>query len=105
VVQAGLYQLEFNASINGTGVSWTGTKFVSIDITRSPTAEQAIIQQSASINSGVSYGQGVSATYYLVANDVINLKVFNQFSAGTPTAIGITNTFDLGTFFTWRFIS
>jgi hypothetical protein len=105
VVQTGLYQLEFNASINGSGVAWTGTKFVSIDITRSPTAEQAIIQQSASINSGTSYGQGVSATYYLVANDVINLKVHNVFSSGTPTAIGLTNTIDLGTFFTWRFIS
>jgi len=107
VVQAGLYQLEFNATINANGATWTTTtnKTLAIDITRSPTAEQAIVAQASLIASGTNYSQGVSATYYLEAGDVINLRIQNTFATATATAVGITNTFDLGTFFTWRFIS
>jgi len=106
VVQTGLYQLEFSTSILANGGTWTATtKTVFIDITRSPTAETAIIGQSAVINSGANYSQQVSATYYLVAGDVINLRINNTILTGTPTAQGVTTTFDLNTFFTWRFIS
>jgi hypothetical protein len=106
VVQTGLYQLEFSTSILANGGTWTATtKAVFIDITRSPTAETAIIGQSAVINSGANYSQQVSATYYLVAGDVINLRINNTILSGTPTAQGLTTTFDLNTFFTWRYIS
>ena len=106
VVQTGLYFLEFNANIQGTGVSWTGSKQVNIDIFRSPTVEQAVIQQSATQNSGTDYGQSVSTTFYLVAGDVINLRIFNIYTSVTqPLARGVQNTFDLNTFFSWRFIS
>ena len=106
VVQTGVYFLEFNANINGAGVAWTGSKSVSIDVTRSPTAEQAVIEQTATINSGVTYGQSVSTTFYLVAGDVINLRIFNIYTSVTqPLARGLANTFDLNTFFSWRYIS
>ena len=106
VVQTGVYFLEFNASVNGAGVAWTGSKSVSIDVTRSPTAEQAVIEQTATINSGVTYGQSVSTTFYLVAGDVINLRIFNIYTSVTqPLARGLANTFDLNTFFSWRYIS
>jgi hypothetical protein len=106
VVQTGLYFLEFNANIQGTGVAWTGSKQVNIDITRSPIAEQAVIQQSATQNSGTDYGQSVSATFYLVAGDVINLRIFNIYTSLTqPLARGVSSTFDLNTFFSWRYIS
>ena len=106
VVQTGLYFLEFNANIQGTGVSWTGSKQVNIDITRPTIVEQAVIQQSATQNSGTDYGQSVSATFYLVAGDVINLRIFNIYTSVTqPVARGLSNTFDLNTFFTWRFLS
>ena len=106
VVQTGLYQLEFNATILANGATWTNTlKSIGIDITRSPIAEQAIIAQSANIASANNYAQAVSATYYLVAGDVINLRISNTYATGTPTAPGVLNTFDLNNFFTWRFIS
>lgn len=105
VVHTGLYHLEFNANIIATGVAWTGSKSICIDITRSPIAEQAVIEQRATQNSGTDYGQSVSTTFYLVAGDVINLRIFNIYTAGTPYAKGVLNTFDLNTFFTWRFLS
>ena len=106
VVQTGLYFLEFNANIQGTGVAWTGSKQVNIDITRPTIVEQAVIQQSATQNSGTDYGQSVSATFYLVAGDVINLRIFNIYTSLTqPVARGLSSTFDLNTFFSWRFIT
>ena len=106
VVQTGLYQLEFTASILANGATWTTTlKSIGIDITRSPIAEQAIIGQSANIVTTTNYGQNVSATFYLVAGDVINLRISNTYASGTPTAPGVLNTFDLNNFFSWRYIS
>jgi hypothetical protein len=48
VVQTGLYQIEFNALILANTATWgTGSnRTISFDITRSPTAEQAIIAQA-----------------------------------------------------------
>lgn len=106
VVQTGLYFLEFNANIQGSGAAWTGSKQVNIDITRSPIAETAVIQQSATQNSGTDYGQSVSTTFYLVAGDVINLRIFNIYTSLTqPLARGLSSTFDLNTFFSWRYIN
>jgi len=105
VVQTGLYQLEFNLHVIGSGSTYsTASKSVFIDITRSPSGQHAIIGQSAQINSGGNYSQSVSATYYLEAGDDIVLRVNNVILSGTPVAQGITNTFDLNTFFTWRYI-
>ena len=107
VVQTGLYQIEFNALILANTATWgTGSnRTISIDITRSPTAEQAIISQAFLAASAVNYSQCVSATYYLNAGDVINLRLNGTFAGATATASGVTNTFDLNTFFTWRYIS
>lgn len=107
VVQAGLYQLEFNATIVANGATWgTGSnKTINIDITRSPNGEHAIIANAALTSSASNYAQCVSGTYYLEAGDIINLRVFNVFSTAVPEIQHVTNTFDLGTFFTWRFIS
>ena len=107
VVQEGLYQLEFNTNIVANGATWGNgsNKTINIDITRSPNGEHAIIQQACLTSSASNYGQSISATYYLVAGDVINLRVFNQFAGGPPSIQGITNTFDFNTFFTWKFVS
>ena len=110
VVQAGLYQLEFNAIVLVNNGVWTTAtnKTINIDITRSLTAELAIITSSAVTAAALNYGQSVSGTYYLEAGDVINLRLGNTYTGGTPTppqASGISNTFDLNTFFTWSFIS
>jgi hypothetical protein len=107
VVQTGLYQLEFNTLISANGSTWltTSNKGIIIEITRSPTAEQSIIANSTLTASGQNYGQSVIATYYLEAGDVINLKINNTFAGGPASVLGLLNTFDLNTFFTWRFIS
>jgi hypothetical protein len=107
VVQAGLYQLEFNISINANGATWnTGVnKVVSIDITRLLIAEQAVIQNSSAVANSLSYQQSVVTTYYLNVGDIINLRSTLAYATAIPFCVGVLNTFDLNTFFNWRFIS
>jgi hypothetical protein len=107
VVQAGLYQLEFNATVLANGATWltTSNKGISIDITRSPTAEQVVLGQSAFMASGTNYLQSTCSTFDLVAGDVINCRVSNTFTGGPAQAQCVQNTIDLNTFFTWRFVS
>jgi hypothetical protein len=85
VVQAGLYQLGFNATILVNNGTWVSTnRNIGIDITRSPTAEQAVIQNSA-LQGVQNYTQSTSGTYYLQAGDIINLRVGNTWTGGIPT--------------------
>ena len=107
VVQAGLYQLEWNTTVQANGATWTTTtsKFISIDVTRSPTAEQAVIGQSALIPSPTNYAQSICSTYNLEAGDVINCRIVNSFTGGPPQAVGLQNTIDLNTWFTWRYVA
>jgi hypothetical protein len=107
VVQTGLYQLEWNASIAANGATWNvaNSKVVSIDITRSPTAEQVTIAQTAVTATTQDYIQSVSASFYLTAGDVINCRVQGNYATATPFVRPLANTFDLNTWFTWRFIS
>jgi len=109
VVQTGVYQLGFNATIlvnNGTWATTTNRN-IGIDITRSSNPRQAVIQNSA-LQGVQNYTQSTSGTYYLVAGDVINMRVGGAWTGGTPTppqVQGLANTFDLNTFFTWTYIS
>ena len=105
VVQTGIYQLEFNSTIIANGSAWltTSNKASSIDVTKG--TEQVVIVNSALLSSGLNYGQCISATYYLEAGDVINLRIGNTFTGGPALVQCIQNGFDLNTFFTWRFIS
>jgi hypothetical protein len=107
VVEAGLYQLEWNTTVSANGATWVASpsnKFISIDVTRSPTAEQAIIGQSAFMASGTNYAQNVCSTFNLEAGDVINCRVVIDFIGGPPRALALANTIDLNTWFTWRFV-
>ena len=106
VVQAGLYQLEFNATViaNGSTNTVSTQKLLSVDITRSPTAEVVTIQQNTTIASGLTYGQSLCSTFNLEAGDVINCRVLNTFTGGPAQAVGVTNTIDLNTWFTWRYV-
>jgi hypothetical protein len=106
VVQAGLYQLEFNATILINGATWstTANKTINIDITRSPTAEQTIVSSTGT--QGVqSYSQSICSTFYLDAGDVINLRLGNIFTLGPAQIQQLQNTFDFNTFFTWTYVS
>ena len=106
VVQAGLYQLEFNATIIANGSTWTNLlKQISVDITRAPTPEFVTIAQNGSMPSNTNYGQSLCSTFNLEAGDVINCRVSNTYATGTPYAQGVTNTIDLNTWFTWRYVS
>lgn len=103
VQKTGLYQLEWNVTV--TAATWTDLlKQISIDITRSPIVELVTIAQNASIPTGRNYGQSVTGTFYLVTGDVINFRVVNTYTAGSSLALGFTNTFDLNTWFTWKYI-
>ena len=107
VVQAGVYQLEWNTSINANGASWNNSlnKTISINITRSPELEQLVIGQSALMAPGQNYSQSICSTIKLEVGDVINLQTFLAFSTATPFVQGVLNTYDLNTWFYWRFIS
>jgi hypothetical protein len=107
VVQQGLYQLEWNASVIANGATWnTGTnKVISIDITRSPTAEQVVIGQTAVTSSGLNYSQSICSTFNLQSGDIINLRVQTNHSSAIPYVQGVQNTIDLNTWFNWRYVS
>ena len=107
VVQAGLYQLEFNVSVNANGGTWNtaNNKVVSIDITRSPNGEQAVIGQTAVTASSQNYTQNVCSVFDLKAGDIINLRHFGSYSTASPFVQGVQNVFDLNTWFTWRYVS
>jgi hypothetical protein len=107
VVQTGLYQLEFNISVLLNNGTWSPTvsRSVSIDITRG--TQQGILSANG-LQAVANYNQQVSGSFYLVAGDVINCRVNNPYTLGTPTppqAQGLQNTFDLNTFFNWTYIS
>jgi hypothetical protein len=108
--RTGLYQLEFNVVVLANGAVYslsTISKSVAIDITRplSPVPEQAIISNSAFQTSGQNYTMSITGTYYLLVGDIVNLRVGNQYTGGIPTVQQGLNTFDLNTFFTWRYVS
>jgi hypothetical protein len=110
VVQMGLYQLEFNTLvlINNGIYSAATNKGVSIDIERTPTAEQAILSNTSSQANNLNYAQSISGRVYLNVGDIINLRIANTFAGGTPTppqAQCVQNTIDLNTFFAWTYIS
>jgi len=80
---------------------------IAIDITRPSIAEQGVIA-TTSLQGVQTYAIQTAGSFYLLSNDVINCRINNPFSAGTPTppqAQCIQNTFDLNTFFTWTFIT
>jgi len=107
VVQAGLYQLEWNASVLANGATWNtaNSKVISVDITRAPTAEQIVIGQTAVTATTQNYTQSLCSTFYLEAGDVINCRIQGNYATATPSAAGISNTIDLGTWFSWRYVS
>jgi hypothetical protein len=106
VAVTGLYQLEFNSSINSNGATWNvaQNKVNSIDITRIGFSEVVALGQANVVATGGNYIQSVSATFYLQVGDIINCRCYGNFATATPNISGVTNTFDLNTFFTWTFI-
>jgi hypothetical protein len=108
VVQPGLYQLEFNCGVSANGAVYNLAdigKSAGIDITRIGIAEQFVILNTALQASGANYGQSVNGTFNLEVGDIINLRIVNTYTGGPPAARGVSNTFDLNTFFTWTYLS
>jgi hypothetical protein len=108
VVQAGLYQLEWNASVSPSGATWNpGTvKIASIDITRIGFAEQIAIGQTFATSDALNtYIQNVCSSFYLNVGDIINLRLQTSNSTATPVCLGVGTGPDLNTWFTWRYIS
>jgi hypothetical protein len=83
VAVKGLYQLVFNVLVTANGATYltTSNKGASIDITRSPSAEQIIILQNGLVATQQNYGQCAVGTVALDVGDVINCRV------GTPLVV------------------
>ena len=107
VVTPGLYQLEWNASITANGATWNlaTNKVISIDITRSPSVEQIVLSQTALCATLTNYTQSLCTTFYLATGDVLNCRIQCNFASAIPYATALTSTFDLNTWFTWRYIN
>ena len=109
VVQPGLYQLDVSCLVLANGATYTAAaigKSLNIDITRSPSAEQSIIGNTAYQTTTQNYNMTLSGTFYLNGGDVINLRVGNTWTGGgPPTLAAVANTYDLNTFFTWTFLN
>jgi hypothetical protein len=120
VVQSGLYQLDFHATIVPNGATFnnptlpatTQGKSVSILLNR-PSISSAYfplaVQQGVQGNAlPVIYGQSTVLTFYLLAGDNIRLRVQNQYT-GTATsayaAAQAATLLDLNTYFSWVYIS
>lgn len=105
VNQPGLYQLEFNLTVNANSATWNvGTnKVISIDITRIGIAEVVAFGQANNTATTTSYIQSTSATFYLNIGDIINCRCQNNYATATPNAAGAIG-FDLNTWFTWKYI-
>lgn len=108
VTTPGLYQLEFNASIFGNGATWTAatSKYISIDLTRdvSPPLTKSIISQYANNPPGLDYSQSICATYNLIPGDVLKCRIHITFTGVTSPEARADDSFDLNTWFSWRFI-
>jgi hypothetical protein len=105
VNQTGLYQLEFNLTVNANSATWnTGTnKVISIDITRIGIAEVVAFGQANNTATTTNYIQSTSAIFYLNVGDIINCRCQCNFAAAIPNAAGAIG-FDLNTWFTWKYI-
>lgn len=103
---AGLYQLEFNVVVSVNGAIWATTinRTCNIDILR-PSLSEVGILTTTGLQGVQNYGQSINGTYYLLVGDVLNMRVGNIFTGGPAQALGIQNTFDLNTFFTWTYIA
>jgi hypothetical protein len=106
VVQTGLYDLGFNCDVldNNAVYSVTSNKTASIFLTRSAVL-RGVVQDSSLQATAQPFQISLASTYYLIAGDVINLRIFNSFTGTAPTIQGLQASFDLGTFFTWTYIS
>ena len=94
-----------NYNLNNEAYWNTGTnKVVSIDITRIGIPEVVALGQTANTATLTNYIQSVTSSFYLEAGDIINCRVNCSYASNTPNVAGVTNTFDLNTFFTWKFI-
>ena len=104
VQQAGLYQLEFAVYMSANGSTWTLlSKDVAINITRTGIAEQQILWNRFNTASPLNWGNSVIGTVRLQAGDVVQCVV-TQTVTGTPLILGVQNTFDYNTTFTFTVI-
>jgi hypothetical protein len=102
VVQAGIYQVEFAVTIAGNSATWSGSRSASIHVTRG--TNQSLLQQTVNPISGQSYFLQIVGTLRLNAGDVITCVHNGTNSSGNVLAVGLQNTFDYNTTFTWTFL-
>jgi len=102
VVQAGIYQVEFAVTIAANAATWSSGRSASIHITRG--SNQSILQQTVNPISGQSYYLQIVGTLRLNAGDVISCVHNGTNTAGNVAAVGLQNTFDYNTTFTWTFL-
>lgn len=102
--QAGVYQLEFAVTISANGSTWSNLiKDIYISVTRIGVAEQIVLLNRFNITSPNNWANSVVGTIPLEAGDIIQCVV-GETVTGTPLILGLLNTFDYNTTFTFTFI-
>jgi hypothetical protein len=102
VVQAGIYQVEFALTIGANGATWNGGRSASISVLRG--TNQSLLVQNLTPISGQSYFFQIVGTLRLNAGDVITCTHGGTNLTGNVVAVGLQNTFDYNTTFTWTFL-
>lgn len=100
VVQTGLYQLEFTATVPDNGATYivTSAKSVIIDLIRAGVGA-SLVTNTALQATATQYSQFITTTFYFISGDTISCRVNNSFSGGPPTLLAFQGTFDYNTFF------
>jgi hypothetical protein len=105
VLITGIYQLEFCMAVLANSATWANNSSKQAGITITRGTNQVVLANTTSIPSGFSYNVQVVGTVRLAAGDIVQcIHNATSLNAGTPLLLGLANTFDYNTTFTWTYI-
>jgi len=105
IQQRGLYQIDLTVLNQvGTGV-WTNlTKSLVANVTRSPFAASAALNDNVSISNGVTYSQSLVGTLELLVGDIVTMSLGQSLTSGSTSIAAAGNLPDLNTSITFTFL-
>jgi hypothetical protein len=101
---SGLYSLEVNVSVAANGATWSvPLRTLSVLLSRGGTLV-TMAAATVNISSGVNYTVHSSSVFPFLVGDTLQMTLTGAISTGTPTVLGVANTFDLNTWVTFQYI-
>jgi len=101
---SGLYSIEANTAVAANGSTWANPlRTLNLRLTRGGTTV-TMSGMTANITSGVDYTLHSSCVFPLKVGDTIQVQHTGTIATGSPTALGLQNTFDLNTWIVFQYI-